>query len=269
MAGLTASSKDSKLAGKSIRIAFLHMAPRDGDIPYNPKLLEAGLHQAVEQRADLILTPELAVSGYEFFQVIGREWIQSEGTSLINHLCRFAHDHHVAMILGCPIYDRMSGKYHNAAVLIDETGRVTGVHHKHLVLPGSIEGWSDPGDEIKPVAWREHKIGLLICADAYKESLAAELAKQDAKVLVRLAAWAPGMHEPNGEWEKCSNETGLNVYVCNRTGKGTLLNFEGSSSVVVVNGHRVAEYADPQPAVLIMDVDTVNWQPVSEHFTIH
>lgn len=256
-------------AGKSIRIAFLHLAPRDGDIPYNLSMLEDGLRLAVELRADLILTPELAVSGYEFFSIIGKEWIQSEGPRVVDQFCRFARDHQVALILGCPVYDRISGKYHNAAVMIDEVGQVTGVHAKLLVLPGSIEGWSAPGGEIKPVVWREHKIGLLICADAYKTSFAAELAEQGADVLVSLAAWAPGMHEPNGEWEKCSSETGLNFFVCNRTGMSTLLDFEGSSSVVVVNGRRAVEYADPRPAVLLMDVDSNKWQPLSGSFSVH
>ena len=87
-------------------------------------------------------------------------------------------------------------------------------------------------------------------------------------MLVSLAAWGPGMHGPNGEWEQRSMDTGLCFLVCNRTGGGAIVNFEGSSSVVVFNGRRIVEYADRQPAILILDVDADAWLPKNETFTV-
>lgn len=109
---------------------------------------------------------------------------------------------------------------------------------------------------------------MLICADAYPERIAADLARQGAKVLLSPAAWGPGMHGPNGEWEQRSRDTGLCFLVCNRTGGGEIVNFEGSSSVVVFNGRRIIEYKDKQPAILIVDVDADSWLPKSGAFTI-
>ena len=61
-------------------------------------------------------------------------------------------------------------------------------------------------------------VGLLICADAYTPAIATTLKAQGAQMLVSAAAWGPGLHGPNGEWERCSRETGLPLLVCNRTG---------------------------------------------------
>lgn len=255
-------------AGKSMRIAFLHIAPRHDNIQYNLDLLEKQILQAAELKADLVLTPELAVSGYEFYPALGREWIRSEGLSIIEKFCRLALENHITLVLGCPTYDEPSDTYHNSAIVINDTGQVIGSHHKILVLPGSIEGWSASGQVVLPVEWYSQKLGLLICADAYKVSIAEELAKQGASVLISLAAWAAGEHAPNGEWEKCTQNTGLCFYVCNRTGQSTTLNFEGSSSVVVAGGRRVAEYAGIPSAILTMDFDE-SWQPLNPHFSTY
>ena len=267
MGNLTATADDNIPTGKSLHVAFLHLAPRYDSVQYNLALLESLFLKAVDLQADLILTPELAVSGYEFYKVLGRDWIKTDGPAIIEKFSQLARQNKVALVLGSPIYDEKSEKYYNAAIFIDEYGQVIGAHHKILALHGS-EGWSEPGEQIKPVAWRDQKIGLLICADAYPEKIAAELASQGAKVLISLAAWAPGMHGPAGEWEQRSKDTGLCFLVCNRTGPEAHLNFEGSSSIVAANGRRIVEYAGKQPAILIIDLDIDNWRPQSENFSI-
>jgi 5-aminopentanamidase len=253
---------------KTMRVAFLHIAPRYDDVAYNVRLLEALFRQAAALQADLVLTPELAVSGYEFHPALGQEWVQTDAPAILEHFCRLAAELRTALVLGSPIFDIPSGKFHNAAIFIDEHGQVLGAHHKILVLPGKVEGWATPGSRANPVTWRGYKIGLMICADAYSGRLGTELAGQGAQVFISLAAWAPGEHAPSGEWEQRSQETGLPVLVCNRTGQGATLNFEGSSSVVVAGGRRVAEYAGKSPTILTMDFDT-GWEPQSAYFSTH
>jgi predicted amidohydrolase len=257
----------------ALRVAFLHIAPSDNDVAGNVQLLETLFRQAAALQADLVLTPELALSGYQFAQASGTDWVKNDVPALLEHFCRLAAELRTALVLGSPIFDAATGKFHNAAIFIDENGQIIGAHHKILILPGSLEGWASPGTEANPVMWRGYKIGLMICADAYSERLAAELAGRGAQVFVSLAAWAPGEYAPNGEWEQRSQETGLPLLVCNRTGRGAAilsaaLNFEGSSSVVVTGGRRVAEYAGKPAAILTMDFDA-GWQPNNGCFSIH
>jgi len=252
----------------TLRIAFLHIAPRYDDVAENVHLLERLFRQAAGLQADLVLTPELAVSGYEFHPALGQEWVQTNAPAILERFCRLAAELRTALVLGSPIFDAQSRKFHNAAIFIDEFGQVLGAHHKILVLPGSLEGWATPGSQAKPVEWRGYKIGLMVCADAYSGRLGAELAGQGAQVFISLAAWAPGEHAPSGEWEQRSQETGLPMLVCNRTGPGATLNFEGSSSVVVARGRRVAEYNGKSPAILTMDFDT-GWKSQSSYFSTH
>ena len=83
--------------------------------------------------------------------------------------------------------------------------------------------------------------------------------------VARLAAWGPGFHGPNGEWEQSWKETGLCLFVCNRTGNDDTLTLDGSFSAGVVDGLRKVEYAYKQMAILSMDVRSGNWTPAVGH----
>jgi predicted amidohydrolase len=251
----------------TLRIAMLHLAPCYDNVSHNLALLETLFLQAVKLKPDLILTPELAVSGYEFYAVLGKDWIKADGHKIIAKFSQLAQENKVALVLGSPVYEDKSEKYYNAVLFIDEQGQVIAEHHKILVLPG-VEAWASPGAEIKPVHWRGYKIGLLICADAYSKRITAGLVKQGVDVVLSSAAWGPGYHCPNGEWEQVSKETGACVFVCNRTGNEDTLNFEGSTSTVVVAGRRKVEYANKHTAILSIDVESDHWTPHREQFNI-
>lgn len=246
---------------------MLHASLTYDDVFHNVRLLEALFFKSLELEPDLIVMPELAVSGYEFFKEIGSGWIKEVIPETIDRFSGLAREHKVAVILGSPRFSANTNAYYNAAIFIDEQGQVVGEHYKINVLPGS-ESWASPGVDIKPVAWQEHKIGLLICSDAYTRNISEELVNQGANVLISLAAWAPGFHGPSGEWEQRSKETGLCLFVCNRTGIEKSLIFSGGSSVVVAAGRRIIDYSDKQSAILSIDVNSGDWFPLSEQFNI-
>ena len=65
---------------------------------------------------------------------------------------------------------------------------------------------------------------------------------------------APGHHGPNGEWERCTNDTGLPLIVCNRTGPDRTLDFRQAESVVVKDGRRLLSLSSTRSAVF-----TIQW----------
>ena len=98
-------------------------------------------------------------------------------------------------------------------------------------------------------------VGLLICADAYTPTIATNLKAQGAQMLVSAAAWGPGMHGPNGEWERCSRETGLPLLVCNRTGMDRTLRFTAAESLVVQDGQRLCSFTSERSAMFLIAWD--------------
>jgi predicted amidohydrolase len=258
----------SKKRDQTIRISMLHFSPSYIDVAKNIDKLEKLVSRALEIHPDIIITPELAVSGYEFQEEIGIEWIKEIVPQTIQRFSQFARTYKVAMILGTPIYKEAQKKLYNAAVFIDEQGQISGEHYKINVVPGGSEQWSSPGQEVKPVCWGKHKVGMLICADAYTDTISAEFDKHDTDVVLNIAAWAPGEYGPNGEWEERSKETGLSFIVCNRTGKEKSMDFSGGATVFVSDGQRLLEYSEEQSAILTIDVDPKTWRPIQDQFTI-
>ena len=80
---------------------MLHPALRYDDVGHNVDLLERLLLKAVHLGPpDIIITPELAVSGYEFFKAIGSDWIKTATPEIIARFSDLARANGVALILG-------------------------------------------------------------------------------------------------------------------------------------------------------------------------
>ncbi|MEK9141541.1 MAG: nitrilase-related carbon-nitrogen hydrolase [Nitrospirota bacterium] len=109
-----------------------------------------------------MLTPELAVSGYSFLERIGTDWILSQPDEWMAQICGMAVRHRLTVFLSHPERDRQTRQLHNSLFVNSPDREVTGVHLKINVLRVGSKAWSPLGTE---------------------------------------AAWAPGFHRPNDEWE--------------------------------------------------------------------
>lgn len=239
-----------------LRIALLHLAPTPGEVPDNRLLIERAIDTAAETGATWIVTPELAVCGYGFASRIGTNWITPQPDAWMTRLCRLAAERQVTVFLSVPERDRRTNRLHNSLFVIGQDGRLLGAHRKINALRGGSEAWSTPGRLAIPVPVAPFAgVGLMICADAFSPSIAALLRAQGAQMLVSAAAWAPGLHGPNGEWERCTRDTNLPLIVCNRTGPDTTLDFTFAESVVVQHGRRLLSLTAGRSTVFVFEWD--------------
>jgi predicted amidohydrolase len=246
-----------------MRIALLHLLPRPGDLAYNRQLVETAVETAADSGADWILTPELVISGYTFADQIGTDWIMEQPDPWMAGFCKLVARLQVTVFLSHPERDSLTGKLYNSVFVITPEGAIAGKHQKVNTLRVGSEAWSSPGDRISTVpAPPFDSVGILICADAYPAEIAGKLKEQGAQVLVSVAAWAPGFHGPNGEWEQRSLETGLPLFVCNRTGSDRTLDFSGAESVVIKDGRRLLSFSPQSSSILLFD-----WDPVIQDIT--
>jgi N-carbamoylputrescine amidase len=171
------------------------------------------------------------------------------------------------VFLAHPERDALTGKLHNSVFVITPTGAIAGKHRKVNTLRVGSEAWSSPGEQVSPVpAPPFDRVGILICADAYSGEIARNLKAQGAQLLVSAAAWAPGFHGPEGEWEQRSLETGLPLLVCNRTGTDRTLDFSGAESVVVNGGERLLSFSSERSTILLFDWDPENQNSTTREF---
>lgn len=268
---LTPTVTSAMTATSPLRIALLHLAPRAGALVHNRQLVERAVTTAAGLGARWIITPELCICGYTFADQIGTAWILPQPDSWMQELCQLAARLKVTVFLSHPERDPQTAKLHNSVFVIGADGAILGKHRKINTLPVGSEAWSSPGEQVAPILVPPvSRVGVLICADAFSPGIARSLHAQGARLLVSSAAWAPGLHGPNGEWERCTQETGLPLLVCNRTGPDLTLNFTKAESVAVKDGRRLLSLRAERSVIFIIEWDlkiqnlaTLDYQSVS------
>lgn len=244
------------MATPALRIAFLHLAPVPGDLAGNRRMIETAVMRAAQAGADWALTPELAVCGYGFVDRIGTDWIVPQPDEWMGQMGRLVSRLHMTLFLSHPEQDQRTKQLHNSLFVITPTGTLGGAHRKINSLRVGSESWSTPGTEAIPVAAAPlDRVGLLICADAYSPGIADSLRRQGARLLVSAAAWAPGFHGPNGEWERCTRDTDLPLFVCNRTGPDLTMDFTKAESVVAKDGERRLSMSAARSTIFLIEWD--------------
>ena len=244
------------MSAHTLRIALLHLAPIPGDITKNRRLVEKAVNAAARLGATWIITPELIVTGYTFADNIGTTWIVPQPDPWMTHMSRLAARLRVTLFLSCPEQDRTSHKLYNSLFAIAADGTIVGSHRKIHTLRVGSEAWSTPGTQAVAIPVPPFtRVGMLICADAYTSEIAQNLQAQGAQLLVSAAAWAPGHHGPNGEWERCTSDTWLPLIVCNRTGPDRTLDFTKAETVVVKDGRRLLSLSSKRSTVFAIEWD--------------
>ncbi|HEU0020744.1 MAG TPA: carbon-nitrogen hydrolase family protein [Dehalococcoidia bacterium] len=240
---------------KHLRISLLHLAPVLGDIQGNRKLVELAVGVAAEQGADWVVTPELCISGYLFDEKIGTDWILPQPDPWMAAFCQQVKGSPMTVFLSHPDRDPQTQKLYNTVFVIDPTGKIIGQHSKVKTLRGP-EGWSSPGTECIPVNCNGVAVGILVCADSYKNDVPQALKDMGADILVSPASWGPGGCGPDGEWEQRTLDTGLPIIVCNRSGvERDDLDFREAESVVAREGERLLTATSASSVVLTFDWD--------------
>jgi predicted amidohydrolase len=255
------------MPARTLRIALLHLAPIPGDLTINRRLVEKAVTAAARLGATWVITPELIVTGYTFADSIGTQWVLPQPDSWMTRMSRLAAQLRVTLFLSCPEQDRKSRKLYNSLFAIAANGAILGTHRKINTLRVGSEAWSTPGTQAVAIPVPPFtRVGMLICADAYTPKISKRLQHQGAQLLVSAAAWAPGLHGPNGEWERCTLDTGLPLIVCNRTGLDKTLDFHQAESVVARDGKRLLSLSSARSAVFVIEWDLEEQTLATENY---
>ena len=250
----------------TVRIALLHIAPKTSQIAHNRALVERGTRLAAGDGANWIVTPELCIPGYMFMKQIGTEWILPQPDSWMRGYCQLACDLGVTVFLSHPERDPETDNLFNTAFVIASNGEIVGRHSKIKALRGA-EGWSTAGTVIEPVECDGVNVGILVCADAYKNEVAEVLRDKGAQMYVSPVSWGPGQCAPDGEWEQRSLDNGLPIIVCNRSGQeDEELDYRRAESVVARDGKRLLEATSDRSVILSFDWDLDTMTCLSKDF---
>jgi NAD+ synthase len=222
----------------SLRIALAQLNPIVGDLAGNEQKLLDARAKAAAEGADLIVFPELFLTGYPPEDLVLKPAFHTAARTRVEALAaRLGPGPAVLVGTVWP----QDGAIYNAAVLLDG-GTVAAVRFK-VDLPNY--GVFDEkrvfmaGELPSPIGFRGVRLGVPICEDIWKEDVTECLAECGAEILL----------VPNGspfDWKKPDvrmnvavarvTETGLPLAYINQVGGQDELVFDGAS--FVLNGDR-------------------------------
>jgi len=161
-----------------MRCGFYQFNPEFGKPDEN---LETIMNKLSGIEADLVVLPELSLSGYLFLDK--KEVMKTSETvpgPSTKKLAKLAKEKDMAIVIG--IAEESEGEYYNSAVLITPDGKIRSYRKNHLFHEEKL--FFKKGDKGFPVfTVKGVKVGLLVCFDHIFPEAARTLSLQGAEVI--------------------------------------------------------------------------------------
>lgn len=212
----------------SIAVAQLNLTV--GDLAGNADRIIAALEEARAGGADLLLTPELALSGYPPEDLLLRSDFYRACSREADRIAAAARD--ITVVLGHPVEDG-DQRYNAASVLRD--GKLVARYHKSLLPNYEVfdeERYFEAGNGACVFEVKGVRFGLNICADVWERGPAEAARAAGARVLLALNASPYHMNKHTQRLQVLRDrvrETGLPILYCNMVGGQDELVFDGAS----------------------------------------
>ncbi len=150
------------------------------DVEANLGIIEKWLGKAAQQGVELVVFPELTLSGYYLadWALMTAQVIQEQA---LERLCLMARRHHTAMVMGLPLVTEDNAAAYDSVVMIDNDGKLLGNYHKTHLFAFEREMFR-AGSSILCFEWQGIKIGFCICYDVEFPELGRVLALRGSEV---------------------------------------------------------------------------------------
>lgn len=246
-----------------LRVALAQIAPKLGDVEANLDLHLGSIEGARADGADLIVFPELSLTGYHLLDQVPELALRT-GDGALERLKLASRD--LDVVVGF-VEEGAGHRFHNSAAYLSR-GEILHVHRK-LFLPtyGMFQEGRDfaAGERLRGFQAPHGPAGLLVCEDLWHPACSWLLAQEGAETLFALSNGPTRGAGPDGKltsvsvWAELLRviarfHTVYAIYV-NRVGCEDGLIFGGGSLVVDPFGRMVAEAPELDEALLTVDLD--------------
>lgn len=247
------SGTDSRPGSKEcFRVALAQIRPRLGDVGHNLKTHLQWVERAAAEHADLIVFPELSLTGYFLRDLVPQAAIRaSHADPLFAQLLLASRDVDIAFGFAC---EDARHRFTIAAAYLS-AGELVHLHHK-VYLPTyrlfDDARYFGAGTHLRAFDTKLGRMGFLICEDAWHLSSGVVLWQDGADIVLHIAS-NPGYGVradlstlANTDDLQLINRTYaemLTVYVVhvNRVGVEDGITFFGGSSVTAPDGKTIVQ----------------------------
>jgi len=239
-----------------MRLALAQINTVVGDLDGNRERIVSRLHEADEAGADLVLFPELAVTGYPPEDLLFRPEFLRQARRSLDRIAAEATN--VAALVGFPWLER---DLFNACAVCAR-GEVRAIYPKRFLPNYGVFDevrYFQPGRELLLLKVGEALIGPTVCEDVWQPGPpATDLALAGAHVIANISA-SPFHVGKGREREEMlitrARDNAAWVVLVNAVGGQDELIFDGHSVVIDEEGEVVARAPSFEEALLVVDID--------------
>src|SRR5438046_3247094 len=239
-----------------MRIALAQINTVVGDLEGNAERIRSRLAEAQEEQADLVVFPELAVTGYPPEDLLLRPSFVQAAQQKAEELAREARG--IVALIGVPWLDR--DLYNACAVCA--AGEIKTIYRKRFLPNYGVfdeDRYFAPARDLVLLEHGGTLVGVTICEDMWQPGPpATELALAGAQVLANLSASPFHLLRDRERGEMFATRARDNscfVAFCNAVGGQDELIFDGHSLVLDEEGHVLARAPGFEEALLVVDVE--------------
>lgn len=248
-----------------LNIGLAQIYPKLGDVQANLAKHLDYIARAEAENVDLLIFPELSLTGYQVQDLIPEVAIRAEASDT-TFAALLSASYQVDIMFGFIQRDKRNRYYTSAAYV--SRGECLHVHHK-VYLPTYAmfdEGrYFDQGEHVRAFDTRFGRMGMLICEDFWHASPPYLLWMDGADVLLfQSASPSRGLdgadRMSSSRWVELVNQAYGSMFTsyivhCNRVGYEDGKNFWGGSSVVDPNGEFLTGGLYFDEALITQEID--------------
>ena len=240
-----------------MKVALAQINSTVGDFAGNEEKILAAYRRGVEAGAQIVLCPELSVTGYPPRDLLLKKSFIARNLDVVARLA-IATGKTGLMVGYVGRHEVQPGREVNNSVALLQNGKILTTRTKTLLPTYDVfdeDRYFEPATENLPADFAGEKIGLTICEDIwndedfwtvrrYQHNPPVELAEAGAKIIFNISAspWTLGKNKTRFEMlRSIARKTGKPVVFCNQVGGNDELIFDGESLVFNANGDLVAQ----------------------------
>jgi len=239
-----------------VRLALAQINPVVGDLEGNRELILERLAEAKANTADLVVFPELAVTGYPPEDLLLRPGFIRAAEESVERIAREARG--TTVLVGAPHFDR---DLYNACYVCS-SGEVIAVYRKRFLPNYGVfdeDRYFAPGRDLILLEHGKTLVGPTVCEDMWQPGPpATDLALAGAELLVNISA-SPFYVGRDREREEMfvtrARDNLCFVAFCNTVGGQDELIFDGHSVVLDDEGTVIARAPGFEEALLLADIE--------------
>ena len=255
-----------------MKIRLEQINPIIGDIDGNHQKITDALKRAENDGIDLLILPEMVVTGYPVQDLIEKEFFRNYCYEVNSQIVNSTGN--TALLFGSVTKNNSATgrKMYNSALLA-KNGQLLGTVHKTLLPTYDVFDdlrYFEPNKEFKCLELQDVKLGVTICEDIwynenevqyhiYETDPAAELKKRGADVIINVSAspYTKTKHENRVQMlVNHAKRLKLPVLYSNQVGSHTEIIFDGDSMAISTGGSVISRTQPFEASFTDIEFDT-------------